>query len=185
MVERFQQVAFLLIITLRNVVELSESSPSSILPSTFVPLIKLPATATVSALMTPVMMVIASELIVDWLKHAFITKFNQIRPSIYGKYIDVLCKDLVVGSPGRLSGRRNVSNDERHLFRLLTRQTGFCGSITSGFSPYWISCLTTCLPGKVSFKDKPSWMHSTNLPLIDCSHVSTANANDYGQLEWW
>lgn len=123
MVERFQQVAFLLIITLRNVVELSESSPSSILPSTFVPLIKLPATATVSALMTPVMMVIASELIVDWLKHAFITKFNQIRPSIYGKYIDVLCKDLVVGSPGRLSGRRNVSNGKGMTFSVVANNT--------------------------------------------------------------
>ncbi|KAJ8656542.1 hypothetical protein O0I10_007865 [Lichtheimia ornata] len=122
MVERFQQVAFLLIITLRNVVELSESSPSSILPSTFVPLIKLPATATVSALMTPVMMVIASELIVDWLKHAFITKFNQIRPSIYGKYIDVLCKDLVVGSPGRLSGRRNAFVDQSPV---VSRRIGF------------------------------------------------------------
>ena len=114
MVERFQQVVFLIIITVRNVIELSDSSPSSILPSTFVPLIKLPATTTLNALMTPVVMVIASELIVDWLKHAFITKFNQIRPSIYGKYVDVLCKDLVVGSPGRLNGRtRNVNRCNR------------------------------------------------------------------------
>ncbi|KAI8146129.1 eukaryotic membrane protein family-domain-containing protein [Fennellomyces sp. T-0311] len=123
MVERFQQVAFLIIITLRNVMELSESSPSSILPSTFVPLIKLPATTTLNALMTPVVMVIASELIVDWLKHAFITKFNQIRPSIYGKYVDVLCKDLVVGSPGRLSGRtRNAFIDQSPV---VSRRIGF------------------------------------------------------------
>lgn len=59
--------------------------------------------------MTPVIMVILSELIVDWLKHAFITKFNQIRPSIYSKYIDILCRDLVVGSPGRMSGKKAVS----------------------------------------------------------------------------
>lgn len=111
-VERFQQFAFLLIISLRNVIELSESSPSSILPSTFVPIFKLPATTTLNALMTPVLMVVASELLVDWLKHAFITKFNQIRPSIYEKYIDVLCKDLVIGSPGRTSGRRNVQKEK-------------------------------------------------------------------------
>ncbi|KAI9315161.1 eukaryotic membrane protein family-domain-containing protein [Dichotomocladium elegans] len=115
-------VTFLLIITFRNVIELSESSPSSILPSTFVPLFKLPATATVSAMMTPVVMVIASELIVDWLKHAFITKFNQIRPSIYGKYIDVLCKDLVVGSPGRMSGRQNGFVDQSPV---VSRRIGF------------------------------------------------------------
>ncbi|KAL0088417.1 eukaryotic membrane protein family-domain-containing protein [Phycomyces blakesleeanus] len=111
-VERFQQVVFLVIITLRNVVELSESSPSSILPSTFVPLFKLPASMPLNTLMTPVVMVIASELMVDWLKHAFITKFNQIRPSIYGKYTDILCKDLVIGSPSRSSGQRHAFVDQ-------------------------------------------------------------------------
>ena len=35
---------------------------------------------------------------VDWLKHAFITKFNHIRPSVYERYIDVLCRDLTTGS---------------------------------------------------------------------------------------
>ena len=34
-------------------------------------------------------------MFVDWLKHAFITKFNHIRPQVYGRFIDVLCKDLV------------------------------------------------------------------------------------------
>ncbi|KAI8443717.1 eukaryotic membrane protein family-domain-containing protein [Phakopsora pachyrhizi] len=43
----------------------------------------------------PVLIVILSEVLVDWLKHAFITKFNHIRPSVYGRFIDVLCKDLV------------------------------------------------------------------------------------------
>ncbi|KAI8384826.1 eukaryotic membrane protein family-domain-containing protein [Radiomyces spectabilis] len=121
-VERYQQFAFLVIITLRNVVELSDSSPSSILPSTFVPLFKLPATTSFNALMTPVVMVIASELMVDWVKHAFITKFNQIRPSIYGKYVDLLCKDLVVGSPGRLSGQRNAFIDQSPV---VSRRIGF------------------------------------------------------------
>lgn len=121
-VERFQQYAFLFIITLRNVIELSESGPSSILPSTFVPLFKLPATTSLNTLMTPVVMVIASELMVDWLKHAFITKFNQIRPSIYGKYIDVLCKDLVIGSPGRISGRHHAFVDQSPV---VSRRIGF------------------------------------------------------------
>ncbi|GAN06292.1 DUF747-domain-containing protein [Mucor ambiguus] len=121
-VERFQQYAFLFIITLRNVIELSESGPSSILPSTFVPLFKLPATTSLNTLMTPVVMVIASELMVDWLKHAFITKFNQIRPTIYGKYIDVLCKDLVIGSPGRISGRHHAFVDQSPV---VSRRIGF------------------------------------------------------------
>lgn len=121
-VERFQQCAFLFIITLRNVIELSESGPSSILPSTFVPLFKLPATTSLNTLMTPVVMVISSELMVDWLKHAFITKFNQIRPSIYGRYVDVLCKDLVIGSPGRMSGRNHAFVDQSPV---VSRRIGF------------------------------------------------------------
>ncbi|CAO3621335.1 unnamed protein product [Cunninghamella blakesleeana] len=121
-VERFQQSAFLIIITLRNVVELSESSPSSILPSTFVPLFKLPASTSLNTLMTPVVMVILSEVCVDWLKHAFITKFNQIRPSIYGKYIDILCRDLVIGSPGRLSGKKQAFIDQSPV---VSRRIGF------------------------------------------------------------
>lgn len=44
---------------------------------------------------------------VDWLKHAFITKFNHIRPSVYERYIDVLCRDLASGSlVGRHSSRK-------------------------------------------------------------------------------
>ncbi|OZJ05502.1 hypothetical protein BZG36_01898 [Bifiguratus adelaidae] len=123
-VERFQQCVFLTIITLRNVIELAESPPSpfSILPSNFVPLLKLPTTTTFESLLTPVFMVLASELMVDWLKHAFITKFNHIRPSVYGKYIDVLCKDLVVGSPGRVGGAKNTFVDQSPV---VSRRIGF------------------------------------------------------------
>ena len=41
-------------------------------------------------LLQPVFIVLASEQLVDWLKHAFITKFNHIRPSVYERYMDVL-----------------------------------------------------------------------------------------------
>jgi hypothetical protein len=32
-------------------------------------------------------------MLVDWLKHAYITKFNQTKPEVYGKFLDVLAKD--------------------------------------------------------------------------------------------
>ncbi|KAG0323169.1 hypothetical protein BGZ99_002901 [Dissophora globulifera] len=41
----------------------------------------------------------------DWLKHAFITTFNQISPSAYGRNVDFLSYNLVVGGSARLSGR--------------------------------------------------------------------------------
>lgn len=47
---------------------------------------------------------------VDWLKHAFITKFNHVRASVYERFTDVLAKDvLLAGSLGntrtQLKGR--------------------------------------------------------------------------------
>jgi hypothetical protein len=62
----------------------------------------------VARLLTPCFLVLGCETLVDWLKHAFITKFNQIRPSVYGRFVDILSRDLVVGSPARLAGRNNV-----------------------------------------------------------------------------
>ena len=51
----------------------------------------------IETLLTPAILVIGTEVIVDWLKHAFITKFNQIKPHVYDRYLDSLCRDLVSG----------------------------------------------------------------------------------------
>jgi hypothetical protein len=47
-------------------------------------------------------------MLVDWLKHAFITKFNHIRPSVYERYTDVLCLDLASASAVSRKGARKV-----------------------------------------------------------------------------
>lgn len=61
----------------------------------------------------PVLFVVISEMGVDWLKHAFITKFNHIRASVYGRYADVLAKDVLAagnfGGSSRRGKMRNVS----------------------------------------------------------------------------
>jgi hypothetical protein len=56
----------------------------------------------------PVLTVLLSEVVVDWLKHAFITKFNHIRPSVYERYTDVLCRDLASASGLGRRGARKV-----------------------------------------------------------------------------
>jgi hypothetical protein len=61
-----------------------------------------------------------SETIVDWLKHAFITKFNHIRPSVYERYKDVLCRDLASGS--RLGARKHSYVDQSPV---VARRLGF------------------------------------------------------------
>ncbi|GAB1524061.1 hypothetical protein RhiTH_007213 [Rhizoctonia solani] len=100
-VERFQLSSMLLVIALRNTIELSSDSfdlESSGLPQSF----------------KPVMTVLLSELVVDWLKHAFITKFNHIRPSVYERYTDVLCRDLLA-SGSRRPSRKNTYVDQSPL----------------------------------------------------------------------
>jgi hypothetical protein len=64
-----------------------------------------------------------SEVAVDWLKHAFITKFNHIRPSVYERYMDVLCLDLASGSAiGRHGARKHTYVDQSPL---VARRLGF------------------------------------------------------------
>ncbi|KAK0559734.1 hypothetical protein OC844_004213 [Tilletia horrida] len=119
-VERFQLGLMLFAIGTRNLIELSGGAPSpmsfarstsasvsaavsnaaanpasmlSPLPSSFT---ILPSLSLLETVLSPVLIVIASECLVDWLKHAFITKFNHFRPAVYGRFMDVLCSDLVV-----------------------------------------------------------------------------------------
>lgn len=87
--ERFQLWAMLLIIGLRNVVEVSGSTGGVIPQSwkgwnTFV-----------GALLGPAIVVLGSEIAVDWLKHSYIAKFNKLRPRVYSRFLDVFCADHV------------------------------------------------------------------------------------------
>ncbi|KAI9371624.1 eukaryotic membrane protein family-domain-containing protein [Aspergillus egyptiacus] len=50
----------------------------------------LPALAQV---LGPFLVVLGSEMFVDWLKHGYINKFNNTRPAIYGRFLDILAKD--------------------------------------------------------------------------------------------
>ena len=60
--------------------------------------------AHLDSLVPIVVLVLVSEVLVDWTKHAFITKFNSITPDVYRKYRAILSRDLVA------SRHRNVCN---------------------------------------------------------------------------
>lgn len=111
-VERFQLWLMLLIIALRNIVELGGLSiTSGDLPgpstppsntTTGMPLLTfgiLPNSFTIlpslfpAQVLVPFLVVLGSEMLVDWLKHAYISKFNANSPSVYGRFLDVLAKD--------------------------------------------------------------------------------------------
>jgi len=91
-VERFQLALMLSVIAVRNMVEMS-GSDFAFLPKSFIRGKNL-----VGTIWSPVLVVIISEMIVDWVKHGFITKFNHIRTSCYERYSDVLCKDIIVAA---------------------------------------------------------------------------------------
>ncbi|KAG8817817.1 hypothetical protein FRC19_011133, partial [Serendipita sp. 401] len=92
-VERFQLLLMLVSVAGRNLIELSgtEFDASAGVPNSFS---WIPAHGLAWTILSPVATVMLSEVAVDWLKHAFITKFNHIRPSVYERYLDVLCLDL-------------------------------------------------------------------------------------------
>ena len=59
-----------------------------------------------------VVMVFASEIFVDWIKHAFITKFNDISPDVYRKYRAILSHDLATSrhkNVSRVKGQAEVT----------------------------------------------------------------------------
>lgn len=106
-VERFQLWLMLTIIACRNIIETggltvgsangseggdattaSSLGGSSILPKSFT---MFPQWS--GQFMGPFFLVLGSEMLVDWLKHAYVTKFNNTKPAIYGRFLDVLAKD--------------------------------------------------------------------------------------------
>ncbi|GAW24808.1 hypothetical protein ANO14919_144020 [Xylariales sp. No.14919] len=108
-VERFQTCIILLIIGMRNVVEVGGLSvpgagseldtggvktgpmhTTSILPASFT---VLPTWLQSGEVLSPFVVVIGIEMLVDWIKHAYINKFNNVKPTIYQRMLDILCKD--------------------------------------------------------------------------------------------
>lgn len=103
-VERFQLWLMLTIIALRNIVEVGGLSmlssdggttdfeapvrSNSILPNSFT---ILPSWS--GEVLSPFLLVLGSEMLVDWIKHAYISKFNCVKPAVYQRYLDVLAKD--------------------------------------------------------------------------------------------
>ena len=101
-VERFQLWLMLMIIASRNIIETgglgvgngeSATSSSAIGGSSILPKSFTMFPEWTGQVMGPFFLVLGSEMLVDWIKHAYITKFNNTKPAIYGRFLDVLAKD--------------------------------------------------------------------------------------------
>ncbi|CCH40929.1 Transmembrane anterior posterior transformation protein 1 [Wickerhamomyces ciferrii] len=110
-VERFQLLTMLTIISLRNIVQIgNDSNGIGLIPnSSFISWNK-----ALGIIFGPTMIVIGSELLVDWVKHAYVTKFNKIRPQIYSKFLNVFANDMVNNFKIRVSN----NNDDKIQHRI-------------------------------------------------------------------
>ena len=103
-VERFQLWLMLLIIASRNIIETgafnfaptgghTNGQPASASSSGASSILAKMLPDWTGQVMGPFLLVLGSEMLVDWIKHAYITKFNNTKPAIYGRFLDVLAKD--------------------------------------------------------------------------------------------
>ncbi|WFD04197.1 hypothetical protein MOBT1_002902 [Malassezia obtusa] len=126
-VERFQLTMVLTAIGARNLIEvagaqtMSGTSTLGPLPTSFD---VYPYVNVLARTLNPVLTVLLSEMLVDWLKHAFITKLNHIRPAIYGRYIDVLCRDLLATRAAKMDGDHKRQSSFVDQSPIVTRRLG-------------------------------------------------------------
>ncbi|KAG4302139.1 hypothetical protein PCK1_001411 [Pneumocystis canis] len=79
-VERFQLSLILIIILFRNFMEIYELNFTfSLLPASFFRFLF----SIFFVVISPIFLILGSEIFVDWIKHVFVIKFNYIRSSIY------------------------------------------------------------------------------------------------------
>ncbi|CDO95896.1 unnamed protein product [Kluyveromyces dobzhanskii CBS 2104] len=89
-VERFQLIIFLSVIAIRNFI-VAGKSWTDVLPHSWN--VHSTQSLIIGIFLGPILTVVGSELIVDWIKHAYIIKFNRIRAHIYERYLQIISRD--------------------------------------------------------------------------------------------
>lgn len=77
----------------------------------------------IGLLIGPSIFVIGSEFLVDWLKYAYILRFNRIKPKIFDKFTKILANDFIRGFTTDKSNWINHQPNDHPNF--LTKRTGF------------------------------------------------------------
>lgn len=85
LIERFQILIFLVIINFRNLLEFLKNNNNN--HKSELDIFKM--------LVYPSIYVFGSEILVDWLKHCFITKYNFLSHKIYNSYLKILINDFI------------------------------------------------------------------------------------------
>ncbi|KAM3124691.1 hypothetical protein ACQ2H7_001993 [Candidozyma auris] len=88
--ERFQLSLMLSIISIRNLAQLNMTQLGLVVPDSWKSWNKW-----FGAIFGPSIVVLGSEVFVDWLKHCFIIKFNRIKPRVYKNFLYVSSTDFM------------------------------------------------------------------------------------------
>ena len=123
------------------------------------------------------MIVLLSEVVVDWLKHAFITKFNHIRPSVYERYMDVFCHDLASGSAvGRRGARKVINLVSLNQLVIDCSSALLCGSVSPSRTSAWICFATRVSPGSHHWLPVSDTHPRNTLEQLRCTSHATRDA---------
>ncbi|KAI5968586.1 hypothetical protein CANMA_002331 [Candida margitis] len=114
--ERFQLSLMLGIIAVRNLIQLN--SAHGLVPDSWKKW-----NTWLGAVFGPGVIVIGSEIFVDWLKHCFISKFNKIKPRVYRNFLYVSCLDFLQVFQTGAEGKPGKSHEFTD-FIVLTRRIG-------------------------------------------------------------
>jgi hypothetical protein len=152
-VERFQLTVFLMIVGVRNYLELSgagdfSADDGAVGPTSFLnglrgiisslPDFSARTVPLALQVVWPLGLILGSELLVDWLKHAFVTKFNAMEPGrLYRSFGDKLAREIV-GDPNH--NRRWTSGTAVYAPRQLVDHSPLL-SKRMGFSVLPLICL--------------------------------------------
>ncbi|GMM36224.1 Emp65 protein [Saccharomycopsis crataegensis] len=104
--ERFQLLVYLFLIGLRNLIEIDINE--GLIPNFWKTISSVSGTTSgngfnnskglfnfVGVFLNPTLIVLGSELLVDWLKHSYIAKYNHFSPKIYERFLNVLSNDFL------------------------------------------------------------------------------------------
>ncbi|CCE82607.1 Piso0_002339 [Millerozyma farinosa CBS 7064] len=116
--ERFQLSLMLGSIALRNLLQVN-TIHSGVIPNSWKSL-----NNWFGAIYGPSTVVLGSEILVDWLKHCYITKFNKVRPRVYNNFLNVLSLDFLEVFKAVSDGDIESDTYELTDYILLTRRIG-------------------------------------------------------------
>ncbi|EOD29369.1 hypothetical protein EMIHUDRAFT_353305, partial [Emiliania huxleyi CCMP1516] len=103
------------------------------------------------------LMICVCEIMVDWIKHAFVTKFNRMRPDVYAKFTRILCADTAASATTQ--EREPLANSLSHCLPSAARM---------GFVPLPLFCLAIRVFGNEALPT----LAITVLPTLALHHSS-------------